>query len=258
MQALQRDAKKTNRSVLKDFDKLRAAVTPTRSTRRSSTQAAARSDGTSSATRSSRSTNATRAAALVRRQSARRALADESNSRQLGWTERPPGPRRFPNGLCRDRSRHQARLRRSVCSARIRSTTKGHPTRASVGQRRLGRDLGSLPNASPAVHYVETRERVSTGGAPIQALRDGPGTPDDSTLLDVDSRRTLRTLERPSSTAPASDAPGPGTIQFPDAVLSDAGGSLATCRSIPRLNCDVSCETQRPRALPCCCSEQSG
>jgi hypothetical protein len=61
MQALRRDAKKTNRNVLKDFDKLRAAVTPTRSTRRSSTPAAARSDGTSSATRSSRSTNATRA-----------------------------------------------------------------------------------------------------------------------------------------------------------------------------------------------------
>ena len=61
MQALRRDAKKTNRNVLKDFDKLRAAVTPIRSTRRSSTQAAARSDGTSSATRSSRSTNATRA-----------------------------------------------------------------------------------------------------------------------------------------------------------------------------------------------------
>jgi hypothetical protein len=61
MQALRRDAKKTNRNVLKDFDKLRAAVTPTRSPRRSSTQAAARSDGTSSATRSSRSTNATRA-----------------------------------------------------------------------------------------------------------------------------------------------------------------------------------------------------
>ena len=60
MKALRRDAAKTNRDLLKDFDKLRAAVTPSGTTRRSSTRTTARSGGTRTAAGSSRSTGAAR------------------------------------------------------------------------------------------------------------------------------------------------------------------------------------------------------
>ena len=60
MTALRRDARKTNRNLLKDFDKLRASVTPSGTTQRSSTRTKARSGGTRTAARSSRSTSAAR------------------------------------------------------------------------------------------------------------------------------------------------------------------------------------------------------
>ena len=55
MKALHRDTAKTNRDLLKDFDKLRAAVTPSGTTQRSSTSTTARSGGTPTAARPSRS-----------------------------------------------------------------------------------------------------------------------------------------------------------------------------------------------------------
>jgi hypothetical protein len=60
IKALRRDAAKTNRDLLKDFDKLRAAVTPSGTTQRSSTRASARSRGTPTAARSSRPTSTAR------------------------------------------------------------------------------------------------------------------------------------------------------------------------------------------------------
>jgi hypothetical protein len=54
LQALRRDAQKTNRNLLKHFDKLRDAVTPSRSTRRSSTASRARSNGGAGTARSGR------------------------------------------------------------------------------------------------------------------------------------------------------------------------------------------------------------
>jgi hypothetical protein len=59
LRALRRDAQKTNRNLLKDFDKLRDAVTPSRPTRRSSTTSAARSTGAGGTGRSSRAAGAT-------------------------------------------------------------------------------------------------------------------------------------------------------------------------------------------------------
>ena len=58
--ALRRDALKTNKRMLKDLDKLRAAVTPSGTTRRQTTRRASRSIATRTSTGSSRSTSATR------------------------------------------------------------------------------------------------------------------------------------------------------------------------------------------------------
>jgi hypothetical protein len=60
LRALRRDAQKTNRTLLRDFDKLRAAVTPAGTTRRSSAATSGRSGGTQAASRPSRSTTAAR------------------------------------------------------------------------------------------------------------------------------------------------------------------------------------------------------
>jgi hypothetical protein len=60
MKALRRDAAKTNRDLLKDFDTLRAADTRSGTAQRSSTRTTARSGGTRTAARSSRSTSAAR------------------------------------------------------------------------------------------------------------------------------------------------------------------------------------------------------
>ena len=60
MKALRRDAAKTNRDLLKDFEQLRATVTPSGTTQRSSTRTTAPSGGTRTAARSSRSTSAAR------------------------------------------------------------------------------------------------------------------------------------------------------------------------------------------------------
>jgi hypothetical protein len=54
LRALRRDAQKTNRNLLKDFDKLRDAVTPSRSTRRSSAASRAPSNGAGATARSGR------------------------------------------------------------------------------------------------------------------------------------------------------------------------------------------------------------
>jgi hypothetical protein len=62
MKALRRDAQKANRTLLKDLDALRAAVTPSGTPRRSSTGTTARSGETRTAARPSRSTSATRSA----------------------------------------------------------------------------------------------------------------------------------------------------------------------------------------------------
>jgi hypothetical protein len=59
LRALRRDAQKTNRNLLKDFDKLPDAVTPSRSTRRSSTASRARSNGAAGTARSSRAAGTT-------------------------------------------------------------------------------------------------------------------------------------------------------------------------------------------------------
>ena len=59
LRELRRDAQKTNRNLLRDFDKLRDAVTPSRPTRRSSTTSAARSTGAGGTGRSSRAAGAT-------------------------------------------------------------------------------------------------------------------------------------------------------------------------------------------------------
>jgi len=58
--ALRRDAQRTNKRMLKDFDKLRAAVTPSGRTRRSSKSTTSRPSGTRTATGSSGSTRAAR------------------------------------------------------------------------------------------------------------------------------------------------------------------------------------------------------
>jgi len=58
--ALRRDAQRTNQRMLKDFDKLRAAVTPSGTTRRQATKRASRSSATGAATGSSRSTRTAR------------------------------------------------------------------------------------------------------------------------------------------------------------------------------------------------------
>jgi hypothetical protein len=58
--ALRRDAQRTNQRMLKDFDKLRAAVTPSGTTGRQATRRASGSSATRTATGSSRSTRATR------------------------------------------------------------------------------------------------------------------------------------------------------------------------------------------------------
>ena len=58
VRALRRDAQRTNRRMLKDFDKLRAAVTPSGTARRSSTATTSRSGGPRTATGSRRSTRA--------------------------------------------------------------------------------------------------------------------------------------------------------------------------------------------------------
>jgi len=58
--ALRRDAQRTNRRMLKDFDQLRAAVTPSASSDRA-TRRASRSSATGTATGSSRSTSSRRA-----------------------------------------------------------------------------------------------------------------------------------------------------------------------------------------------------
>jgi hypothetical protein len=65
--ALRRDAERTNRQMLKDLDKLRAAVTPSGTTRRQATRRASRSSGTRTATGSSRSTRATRSRSTATR-----------------------------------------------------------------------------------------------------------------------------------------------------------------------------------------------
>lgn len=57
--ALRRDAQRTNQRMLKDLDKLRAAVTPSASPRRQATKRASRSSATRTATGSSRSTRTT-------------------------------------------------------------------------------------------------------------------------------------------------------------------------------------------------------
>jgi hypothetical protein len=54
LRALRRDAQKTNRNLLKDFDKLRDAVTPSRSTGRLSAASRARSNGAGGSARSGR------------------------------------------------------------------------------------------------------------------------------------------------------------------------------------------------------------
>jgi hypothetical protein len=58
--ALRRDAQRTNKRMLKDFDKLRAAVTPSRTPRRSSASTTSRSDGAGTAAGSSRSAGVAR------------------------------------------------------------------------------------------------------------------------------------------------------------------------------------------------------
>ena len=58
--ALRRDAQRTNQRMLKDLDKLRAAVTPSTTTRRQATRRTSRPSATRTAARSSRSTPATR------------------------------------------------------------------------------------------------------------------------------------------------------------------------------------------------------
>jgi hypothetical protein len=58
--ALRRDAQRTNQRMLKDFDKLRAAVTPSGTTKREATKRAPRSSATRTATGPTRSTRATR------------------------------------------------------------------------------------------------------------------------------------------------------------------------------------------------------
>jgi len=60
VRALRRDAQRTNQRMLKDFDKLRAAVTPSAGTSRQATRRASPSRATRTATGSSRSTRATR------------------------------------------------------------------------------------------------------------------------------------------------------------------------------------------------------
>ena len=67
--ALRRDALRTNQRVLKDFDKLRAAVTPSATTRRPAKRRASRSSATRAATASSRSTRATRSGSTAKRTS---------------------------------------------------------------------------------------------------------------------------------------------------------------------------------------------
>jgi hypothetical protein len=81
LRALRRDAQRTNRNMLKDFDKLRSAVTPGAATRRSSAKTTARSGGTrTAATRSTRSTGSARAGSSARTGSARSTAARASRS----------------------------------------------------------------------------------------------------------------------------------------------------------------------------------
>jgi len=60
VRALQRDAQRTNKRMLKDFDKLRVAVTPSDSTRRSLAPTTSRSGDTSTAVGTKHSTGARR------------------------------------------------------------------------------------------------------------------------------------------------------------------------------------------------------
>jgi hypothetical protein len=57
LRTVRRNAQKTNRSLLKDLDKLRTAVTPGASTSRSSSRSSGRSGGTRSKSGSSRSSS---------------------------------------------------------------------------------------------------------------------------------------------------------------------------------------------------------
>jgi hypothetical protein len=79
LQALRRDAQKTNRNLLKDFDKLRDAVTPSRSTRRSSTASRTRSNGAGGTARSSRVAGTTSSRSPRHRPSRLRGRAQQSN-----------------------------------------------------------------------------------------------------------------------------------------------------------------------------------
>ena len=63
--ALRRDAQRTNQRMLKDFDKLRAAVTPSAGTKRQATRRASRSNATR--TGSTRATRPSRASSTAKR-----------------------------------------------------------------------------------------------------------------------------------------------------------------------------------------------
>jgi len=69
--ALRRDAQRTNKRMLKDFDKLRTAVTPSGTTKRQATRRAPRSSAAGTGTGSSRSTRPARRAGSTAKRSTR-------------------------------------------------------------------------------------------------------------------------------------------------------------------------------------------
>ena len=113
MKALRRDAAKTNRDLLKDFDKLRAAVTPSGTTQRASTRTTARSGGTRTAARSSRSTSAarsggSRSTAKRTTRSGAEQVAIHDDSRSLEQNSHiPPPPQRLPGALTKRGDAHR-------------------------------------------------------------------------------------------------------------------------------------------------------